>query len=88
MLRAEALAEGPPKSLVVIDQEYCKGCNICVVTCPQGNLKLTSSLNKGGYHPVEFSYRGERGECTGCGICYWVCPDFAIAEIMNVKVVK
>jgi len=52
------------------------------VSCPEGNLKISSSeLNRNGYHPVIFSYYGEKGECTGCGICYWVCPDFAISEV-------
>ncbi len=74
-----------PKNVVVIDSERCKGCELCVVTCPGINLSLTSSLNRNGYHPVEFSYHGKKGDCTGCGICYWVCPDFAIAEVRSLK---
>ena len=66
---------------VVILGERCKACELCVVTCPQGNLTLSSRLNHAGFHPAEFSYHGAKGECTGCGICYWVCPDFAISEI-------
>lgn len=79
-------ASGPlPKSFVEVDSERCKGCSICVVACPMGNLTLSSSLNKGGFHPAEFSYQGSRGTCTACGICYWVCPDFAIAEVGRLK---
>jgi len=70
-----------PRADVAILEELCKGCEICVVTCPQGNLKLSPRLNHAGFHPAEFSYRGVKGECTGCGVCYWVCPDFAISEI-------
>jgi 2-oxoglutarate ferredoxin oxidoreductase subunit delta len=70
-----------PRADVVILEELCKACELCVVTCPQGNLKLSARLNHAGFHPTEFSYRGTKGECTGCGICYWVCPDFAISEI-------
>lgn len=68
-------------SLVVVDAERCKGCDLCVVSCPQRNLKLSASLNRNGYHPAVYSYHGEKGDCTACGICYWVCPDFAIAEV-------
>jgi len=70
---------------VVIDFERCKGCDICVVSCPEGNLELSSTLNQSGYHPVEFSCHGKKGDCTACGICYWVCPDFAIAEVKTLK---
>ncbi len=70
-----------PRASVKILDEVCKACELCVLTCPQGNLKLSTKLNHAGFHPVEFSYRGTKGECTGCGICYWVCPDFAISEI-------
>lgn len=73
------------KSMVIIDSEVCKGCSLCVVSCPQKNLKLLESLNRIGYHPVEFHYHGEKGDCTACGLCYWVCPDFAIAEVRRLK---
>ena len=70
-----------PRANVKILEERCKACELCVVTCPQGNLKLSTKLNQAGFHPAEFFYRGTKGECTGCAICYWVCPDFAISEI-------
>lgn len=73
----------PPRAFVKILEERCKACELCVVSCPQGNLKLSSRLNHAGFHPVEFAYQGTKGECTGCAICYWVCPDFAIAEIQG-----
>jgi 2-oxoglutarate ferredoxin oxidoreductase subunit delta len=74
-----------PRARVVVDAESCKGCNLCVVACPQRNLHLSDSLNRSGYHPVVFLYHGEKGDCTACGICYWVCPDFAIAEVSRWK---
>ena len=74
-----------PKSRVVVDAERCKGCDLCVVACPQQNLHLSGSLNRSGYHPAEFEYHGKKGACTACGICYWVCPDFAIIEVSRWK---
>ena len=73
------------KAMVIIDSEVCKGCSLCVSACPQKNLELSTSLNRIGYHPVEFHYHGEKGDCTACGLCYWVCPDFAIAEVRRLK---
>jgi 2-oxoglutarate ferredoxin oxidoreductase subunit delta len=80
-----ALTDGLPKSLVVVDAERCKGCSLCVVTCPHKNLSLAATFNRGGYHPAVFHYHGEKGECTACGICYWVCPDYAIEEVRSLK---
>jgi 2-oxoglutarate ferredoxin oxidoreductase subunit delta len=76
---------GLPRSLVIVDSERCKGCSLCVVTCPQKNLTLSSAFNRNGYHPIIFRYHGEKGNCTACGICYWVCPDYAIAEVRSLK---
>ena len=81
----EAVTDGLPKAAVVVDAERCKGCSLCVVTCPHKNLALSNAFNRGGYHPAVFRYHGEKGECTACGICYWVCPDYAIAEVRSLK---
>jgi 2-oxoglutarate ferredoxin oxidoreductase subunit delta len=70
-----------PRANVKILDERCKACELCVVSCPQGNLRLSRKLNHAGFHPVEFTYKGTKGNCTGCAICYWVCPDFAISEV-------
>lgn len=78
---SETVAVVEPRANVVVLEERCKGCELCVVSCPQGNLKLSARLNHAGFHPAEFSFRGEKGECTACGVCYWVCPDFAISEV-------
>ena len=73
------------KSRVVVDAELCKGCDLCVVVCPQRNLRLSGALHRKGYHPAVFSFHGEKGDCTACGLCYWVCPDFAITEVSRWK---
>lgn len=85
---ANPLLEAPrtqPKALVEVAPELCKGCELCVYACPSGNLVLSHSLNRKGYHPAVFSYDGTRGPCSACGICYWVCPDLAIREVRRLK---
>lgn len=77
----EILTVTQPRAFVKILDERCKACELCVVSCPSGNLKLSTKLTHAGFHPAEFTYQGTKGECTGCAICYWVCPDFAISEI-------
>jgi 2-oxoglutarate ferredoxin oxidoreductase subunit delta len=78
-------ARARPRSLVNINSELCKGCELCIYACPTGNLSLSPEFNRKGYHPVVFSFDGTRGPCSACGLCYWVCPDFAIAEIEKLK---
>jgi 2-oxoglutarate ferredoxin oxidoreductase subunit delta len=77
----ETVAITQPRAFVKVLEERCKACELCVVSCPSGNLKLSNKLNHAGFHPVEFAYQGTKGECSACAICYWVCPDFAISEI-------
>jgi 2-oxoglutarate ferredoxin oxidoreductase subunit delta len=65
----------PPKGRIVINEPYCKGCELCVDACPQEVLSLSPArITAKGYHPVELVGQS----CTGCGICTIVCPEVAI----------
>jgi NAD-dependent dihydropyrimidine dehydrogenase PreA subunit len=60
---------------VIIKEQYCKGCSICVNVCPTGVLVieetpksifgLIAKIDKPDY-------------CIGCMLCELHCPDFAI----------
>ena len=59
-----------------INEELCKGCGLCVHTCPKKVLILDPDrLNAKGYNPsiVKFA-----DLCIGCGMCGMICPDSAI----------
>ena len=60
---------------IKIDREKCKGCELCVINCKKGLIKLSSSFNSFGLRVAEF--KGSK-ECAGCGLCAIVCPDCAI----------
>ena len=63
------------KGRVVVNEIYCKGCEICVGACPQSALQLSvDHMTAKGYHPAMVAKQG----CTGCGICALVCPEAAI----------
>lgn len=65
----------PSKGRVVVNESYCKGCELCVNACPQEILALSNGrITAKGYHPAELIAEG----CTGCGICALVCPEAAI----------
>lgn len=61
---------------VVVNEERCKGCNLCVVACPTGVLALKNKeVNDRGYH---FAYSANDDACIGCASCAAVCPDGCI----------
>jgi 2-oxoglutarate ferredoxin oxidoreductase subunit delta len=63
-------------NLVYIDENICKGCNLCVVTCPKKILALDSSkVNAKGYNPSSIT---DMAACTACAMCAIICPDSAI----------
>lgn len=61
---------------LTIDQECCKGCELCVSACPTGILKMSETfINTQGYHPVECI---DMDECIGCASCALTCPDICL----------
>jgi 2-oxoglutarate ferredoxin oxidoreductase subunit delta len=70
------------RGAVVIDTEKCKGCEVCVVTCPTQVLALAREVNGKGYY---YSYAANPDACIGCSNCAVVCPD-GVITVYKVKV--
>lgn len=68
---------------ILIDQERCKGCELCIPACPQDVIGLASFLNEQGYRPAMLI--DTQGRCTGCALCAVVCPDAAITVYRDVQ---
>ncbi|MDD5289126.1 MAG: 4Fe-4S binding protein [Dehalococcoidales bacterium] len=60
---------------IEINQELCKGCEVCMTFCPKAVITSHTKVNAAGYIPASFN---KNGNCTGCGICAIVCPEVAI----------
>lgn len=61
---------------IIVDENYCKGCELCVAACPKHLIALSPGrINAKGYHPVELT---DEAACTGCASCAQMCPDAAI----------
>ena len=63
------------KGAIVVDTERCKGCEVCLPTCPQSCIAMAKAVNGKGYHFMEQI----NDECTGCSNCAIVCPDGVIS---------
>ncbi len=67
---------------VFIDEERCKGCQLCTLVCPQEIIEQVERFNQQGYKVVEVT---SQEECTACAACANICPDFAIRVFKKKK---
>ncbi len=56
---------------IVIEAARCKGCCLCIETCPKGCIGRSTEINELGYFYALF----DSSECTACGFCFYVCPE-------------
>jgi len=69
------------KGTIVVDEIYCKGCELCVPACPQDVIVMDMAhLTPKGYHPAKLHAEG----CTGCAVCAIACPEAAITVYRDV----
>ncbi|UCB56683.1 MAG: 2-oxoacid:acceptor oxidoreductase [Candidatus Omnitrophota bacterium] len=59
---------------IKIKKEKCKGCCLCIDSCPKKLITLSKSLNKRGVRFVCFT----EGDCSACALCARICPDCCI----------
>ena len=65
------MAGGRPE----INIERCKGCRLCISTCPEEILKMSDETNMQGFsYPLCI----DEGRCSACTFCAVICPDIAI----------
>lgn len=74
-----------PRGTIIIDERFCKGCELCISECPKNLLSMADRINKFGYYPAVFT--NNDGMCNGCTLCAIVCPDVAI-EVSKTEISK
>lgn len=64
------------RGTITIDENRCKGCELCAYVCPKHLISLVEVVGLRGYRPAHLD--DPRGDCTGCLLCAVICPDAAI----------
>jgi 2-oxoglutarate ferredoxin oxidoreductase subunit delta len=73
---------GAARGKVEINVEECKGCGLCIESCPPKCLEFAHELSHYGVHPAH--YTGQ--DCTGCGICFYCCPEPGAIKVYRLKI--
>ncbi len=60
---------------IEVDIVRCKGCELCIPSCPENVIELSQTFAPSGYYPATMA---RPDDCTGCKMCAYVCPDVAI----------
>ena len=64
------------KGKITYDSERCKGCGLCVASCPTQVIALdTNVINRKGYRPAAVV---NPDACIACTNCAMMCPDMII----------
>jgi 2-oxoglutarate ferredoxin oxidoreductase subunit delta len=71
------------RGTIIIDENRCKGCELCVSVCPKGVVHIADHFTPRGYRPAILDDPG--GLCTGCLLCSTICPDVAITVLRESK---
>lgn len=70
------------RGAIVVDIQKCKGCGVCVPSCPSDVIDLANEVNGKGYN---YAFMKQPDECTGCTNCAIVCPD-GVITVYRLKV--
>ena len=74
------------KGRIIVDEERCKGCELCTTVCPKDLIRMADTFNMKGYRSAALV--DPEGSCTGCAICAVICPDVCITVYREARPVR
>ena len=74
------MSKTKPRVSIIIEEEICKGCGLCVNACPRSAMHLANHINSRGFHPAALL---APDKCTACAQCALMCPDVCISILKS-----
>ena len=62
---------------IMIQNQLCKGCELCVTYCPEDILEMGTELNTKSYF-FPHAIPNKEADCKQCRNCERVCPELSI----------
>ncbi len=72
------------KGFIEVDEQRCKGCQLCATVCPVQAIGYADKTNEKGYYFAKMI----NDKCIGCASCAEVCPDSVITVFRKKRVKK
>jgi 2-oxoglutarate ferredoxin oxidoreductase subunit delta len=69
-----------PTKEILIDDQYCKGCCLCIAVCPRKVLSRGDRRSRAGYAMPQITHLQE---CISCMLCEMTCPDMALTVVQE-----
>ena len=63
---------------IIIDDQFCKGCSLCIEVCPRKVFRGSPKRSRAGYSMPQAA---DPGKCSVCFLCEMTCPDLAITVV-------
>jgi len=63
---------------IIIDEQFCKGCNLCLAVCPRKVFSGSNKRSRAGYSIPQAT---DAEKCSVCFLCEMTCPDLAITVV-------
>ena len=63
---------------IIIDDQFCKGCNLCIEVCPRKVFSRSNKRSRAGYSMPQAA---DLEKCAVCFFCEITCPDLALTVI-------
>lgn len=79
------MAKKLPKSLAILDEDLCTGCEACVAVCP---VDCIDTVPGPRYEMVMQHCHIDLPRCIGCTLCPQVCPWDCITMVPSDQVVQ
>ncbi|MFV2015866.1 MAG: ferredoxin family protein [Candidatus Heimdallarchaeota archaeon] len=78
MLKAKDISEITGETTtILIQNQLCKGCELCVTFCPEDILEMGTELNTKSYF-FPHAIPNKEANCKQCRNCERVCPELSI----------